>query len=238
VLLIDPLGGTSPALIQTMGTPREPLIPLTGISASAILVTHIHPDHFDPSSIRMSYGDEIPIYVPLESAPYVGKSGLKNVHGMSVGDTIVQGTVTITATFSVDGFGFPQVAWIVEGKGKKLIHCGDTMRHGYWWKIAGSYGPFDIACLPINGAVLEVPGLSVQSALPACLTPEEAVHAAAILKAGKLVPIHYHTFHQPPVYIETPDALDRLLASAGDYAIDVRILQPGDVLTSEPSSAS
>lgn len=234
-LLIDPLGDAPPlerlSAGPNLGPPAEPVIPLTELPpADAVLVTHVHPDHFAPQSILAAYGNEIPLLLPAESVSTAQKAGFANAVGMSVGERFQHGSATVTAAHSVDGFGTAQVAWIVEAEGRKIIHCGDTLWHGYWWKIARLYGPIDVACLPINAPTLEVPGLPRQSALPAAMSPEEAVEAAWLLGAKKLVPIHYGTFHNPPHYVETPDAVQRLRARAAERNVAVAVLGTGDVL--------
>jgi L-ascorbate metabolism protein UlaG (beta-lactamase superfamily) len=78
--------------------------------------------------------------------------------------------------------------------------------------------------LPINGAVVNVPHLKPPSPLPAVMTLEQAAHAATILGARAVVPIHFGV-HQPPVYVEEPDAVERL-ASAGEQ-LSFRVLSLG-----------
>ncbi|MDF2683675.1 MAG: hypothetical protein K0R47_4865, partial [Brevibacillus sp.] len=156
-------------------------------------------------------------------------AGLKGVIGAAVGTTFELGDgVTVTAAPSVDGVGDVQVAWIVEGAGRRVIHCGDTLWHGYWWKMAQSFGPFDAAFLPVNGAVLEMPG-RLPSAQPICLTPEQAISAATILGAKTLVPIHYGAVHSPPVYTETPNLLPRL-AAAAEGKVKLSVMKPTDTI--------
>ncbi len=60
----------------------------------------------------------------------------------------------------------------------RVIHTGDTLLHGYWWKIAHEYGPFDHAFLPINGALVDLPFLQPPREHEAVMTPEEAVRGA------------------------------------------------------------
>jgi len=234
-ILIDPIGNTSDhpekPLAARMGEPRETIFPLTHITnVSSIFVTHLHPDHFDPDAISAVFGSDIPVHVPEESVESARKTGLRNVVGLSAGEKVNVGTLRVTAAPSVDGFGAPQVAWIVTGGGRNVIHCGDTLWHGYWWRIARQHGPIEAAFLPVNGAVLHIPGLPEQSSLPACMTPEEAVEAARLLGAGRLVPIHYHTFHHPPFYIETPNLIERLTKRAQERAVHVALLEPGEKL--------
>ncbi|RXT04557.1 MBL fold metallo-hydrolase [Ammoniphilus sp. CFH 90114] len=233
VILIDPLGrtpeGQEKPLAGRVGEPLEPLLTFDQLpKPTAILISHIHPDHFDPISITQSFGTDLPVLVPIESVEMVKQTGLTNVIGVTVGYTETYNTVTVKAAQSVDGYGTPQVSWIVEGKGGKVIHFSDTLFHGYWWRIAREHGPFEAACLPVNGPVLEVYGLPQQSVLPACMTPEEAVEAAKILGAKRLVPIHFGTFHNPPYYIETPNLIERLERRAAERDVPLTILQAGE----------
>jgi L-ascorbate metabolism protein UlaG (beta-lactamase superfamily) len=116
------------------------------------------------------------------------------------------------------------VAWILEAEGKKIIHAGDTLWHGHWWNIANQYGPFDATCLPVNGAVIQEEGMTY-SDQPICLTPEQAVSAAQILGAKMLIPIHYGAFHNPPIYNETPDIIERLTAASTAKGVPIHLLK-------------
>lgn len=97
--------------------------------------------------------------------------------------------------------------------------------------MAREHGPIDIACLPVNGPILEVYGMPKQSGLPACMTPEEAVEAAMILGVQTLIPIHYGTFHNPPYYSETPHLMERLQRRAQEQKVNVEMLRPGESMT-------
>jgi L-ascorbate metabolism protein UlaG (beta-lactamase superfamily) len=234
-LLIDPLADMKhieeKPLVARLGQPLEPLLSFSPLkNVNAILVTHLHPDHFDHLTVMAEYGPDIPILIPAETEKQAKQFGFHHVIGLHVGDKYRLNDVNIIAGYSVDGFGAHQLAWIVESGDKRLIHCGDTLWHGYWWRMAGKYGPFNVACLPVNGAVLQVPGLPKQSSLPACLTPEEAVEAAHILCAEKLLPIHYGTFHNPPYYIETGNLLERLKDAALKKEVALHLLEPGQSL--------
>ncbi|MFC4099480.1 MBL fold metallo-hydrolase [Paenibacillus xanthanilyticus] len=223
-VLIDPVT----RIPDRFGGAREPMHPLrTYGEADVVLVTHLHEDHFDPDAIIEAFGADIPVYVPSAMADSARAKGLTNVIGADVGESFALGNgVKAAALPSVDGVGDVQAAWTVEACGRRAIHCGDTLWHGYWWGIAAQYGPFDAAFLPVNGAVLQLPG-RLPSGQPICLTPEQAVAAAAILTAGMLVPIHYGTVHYPPVYTETPDIAARL-AAASEGKVDVRMLKAGE----------
>lgn len=234
-ILIDPLGapigGQDRALAAKLGEPLEPLVSLGTINRPhAILITHFHPDHFDYRSVLEYFGDNIPIYIPEETTDYARKLGFENVVGVIPNEDFIINHVKFSASFSVDGFGSPQVSWIISDGDHTVVHCGDTQWHGYWWKMEQQYGPIRAACLPVNGPILHVSGLKTQSSLPACLTPEEAVEASNILNADYLVPIHYGTFNNPPFYCEAEGVKERLIQRGKELGVAIKFLQPNDRL--------
>jgi len=226
-ILIDPIS----RILEEFGGAREPMYPFSYFGkADAVLITHLHEDHFDPVAIIDSYGPAIPVHVPAGMEDATRAAGLTNVKGVAVGSSFELGRdVKVTALPSVDGIGDIQVAWVVEGDGRKVIHCGDTLWHGYWWSFAQNYGPFDAAFLPVNGAVLELPGM-IPSGQPICLTPEQAVAAAVVLGATTLVPIHYETMNYPPIYNETPNIATRLAAASRDK-VKVSMIKTSETIT-------
>ncbi|UJF33978.1 MBL fold metallo-hydrolase [Paenibacillus hexagrammi] len=219
-LVIDPLYHFP----TKFGQPHEPFFPLNEFGdVDAVLVTHHHPDHFDPEAIAQAYGTEIPVYMSSESMRFIGPTSLKQLHGVTLGQRLLVGSAEITPAFSMDGFGDPQVSWIVKGSGRQLIHCGDTLWHGHWWNIRKDYGPFDIACMPVNAAIVNFRG-DPPSGQPISLSPEQAVSAAHVLGAKTLIPIHYKAIDCPPIYTQTPDLLHRLHASAQERGVTLAVL--------------
>jgi L-ascorbate metabolism protein UlaG (beta-lactamase superfamily) len=83
--------------------------------------------------------------------------------------------------------------------------------------------------LPVNGASVDFPHLQPASPLPAVLTPEQAVQAAAILRANTLVPMHFGV-DEPPYDAEEPDLLGRAEAAAARLALMLSVLQAGESL--------
>jgi L-ascorbate metabolism protein UlaG (beta-lactamase superfamily) len=90
-------------------------------------------------------------------------------------------------------------------------------------------GP-DVAFLPVNGAVVEFPALT-PSGIHASMNPEEAVAAAVVLGAGRLSPIHFGMFHNPPIYAESPNTERTLLQHARRRGITLALLEPGETLS-------
>lgn len=223
-LLIDPIAGISSAAEKVFGAPKEPMIPLNRIgNVLAVLQTHTHQDHFDPKALLQTYGKDIPVLVPHESVSDAEKEGLERVIGVHLGDTLSFGPFSVTATYSADGFGSPQTAWVIEAEGRKILHAGDTLWHGHWWKMAKFFGAINAALLPVNAAQIVIPGQK-PSVQPISMSPEQAVSAAEILNASVLIPIHFRTFHQPPTYIETPQVMSRLEEAARRHSRKIKIL--------------
>jgi L-ascorbate metabolism protein UlaG (beta-lactamase superfamily) len=129
-----------------------------------------------------------------------------------------EGAVTVIAVPTSDGFGEDAVMWVVRAGGRSVLHGGDVMWHAHWWRIGAALGPFDMAFLPINGAVVR--GRAPHVDLPRTLTPEQAVAACVALGARALCPIHYG-LDDPPSYVEAPDALPRALRAGALNGIRV-----------------
>jgi L-ascorbate metabolism protein UlaG (beta-lactamase superfamily) len=143
--------------------------------------------------------------------------------------------VSLTAVPAVDGFGDPQVSWVVQGAGKRIIHCGDTLWHGHWWRIRRNHGPFDAAFLCINGVVMTYPVLE-PSGVPADMTAAQAAAAGKLLDAGFVCPIHYGTFNARQ-YLETPNCEQTFLAAACKRGVAVQIVPPGNFVNWNVSKA-
>jgi len=107
------------------------------------------------------------------------------------GESVTVGPVTCTALPADDGLGDPQVSWLVEAGGRRVLHPGDTVFHGAWWQMARRAGPFDVVFAPVNGAIIDFPHQQPASPLPATMEPEQAALAGKLLGAGTVVPMHY-----------------------------------------------
>jgi L-ascorbate metabolism protein UlaG (beta-lactamase superfamily) len=136
----------------------------------------------------------------------------------------------VTALPAVDGLGDPQLSWAVRASDRVVAHFGDTMFHGYWWRIRERVGPIDVALMPINGPALDLPHTQPPSPLSSALTPEQAVVAAGLLRARVVVPIHYEGFDVDERYTPVRDALSTFVAAAAAAGVKVRVLDAGESL--------
>jgi L-ascorbate metabolism protein UlaG (beta-lactamase superfamily) len=226
-LVIDPLGDPA-ALYRVLGDAaagvRLPEIaePNTDRHALAALVTHLHRDHADAPAIARTLAPNAPVLLPALNyrSPGIAQAAHElaqeelNLRPSSPWEVIELGPFTVTALPAADGTGEEQLSWAVEAGGKRIVHCGDTVFHGWWWPAAEQAGPFDVAFLPVNGAVVSFPWRQPASPLPAAMDPDQAVVAATALAAKRTVPIHFGGFDLDPYYRSIPDADRRFHAAA------------------------
>jgi L-ascorbate metabolism protein UlaG (beta-lactamase superfamily) len=246
-VVIDPLadpGATFAALGERAKEVELPAVvpPEAGGAAVAGLVSHLHRDHTDAGALAAALADDAAVFEPA----WPGGSDFENLalaqanaeleqegltrRPVAVWESLEAGPFTLTALPAVDGLGDPQVSWVVEAGGQRVLHLGDTVFHGYWWRMAQRQGPFDLVLAPINGAVVNFPHLQPPSPLAAALEPEQTAVAAEALGAGTLVPIHYGGFEIDPWYLPLADPLERLRAAARGRPFATRVLEPGEHL--------
>jgi L-ascorbate metabolism protein UlaG (beta-lactamase superfamily) len=213
---------------------RLPQVIAGRAGAIAGMVTHLHRDHADAGALRTALVPGAPLFEPDDP----GGSGLEraavaqadeelsasraNRRPVAPWTSVAVGPFTLTALPAVDGTGDPQVSWLIEADGTRVLHLGDTMWHGWWWRIAARYGPPDLVLAPINGARLTLPHRQPPSSLPGALDPEQAALATELVRGNRLTPIHYGGYNIPGIYEPVPDAAARLrTASRRAQVIDV-----------------
>jgi L-ascorbate metabolism protein UlaG (beta-lactamase superfamily) len=235
-----------------VGAPRGPLpAPATAGAVATALVTHLHADHADPGALAAALrpGDGLLLRPepaapggPLENGGLdVAERGIAErgiaTRVVAPWEGVLRGPFTFTALPAVDGLGDPQMSWAIEAGGVRILHAGDTLFHGSWWRIAIALGPFDAVFLPVNGARVDFPHRQPPTSLPASMDPRQAAAAAAILRARLAVPIHYGTLHRPPLYAEVDDPAAAFLAAAREQGVAARVLETGETLELEPAPA-
>jgi L-ascorbate metabolism protein UlaG (beta-lactamase superfamily) len=217
-------------------------------TAVAGLVSHLHRDHADARALAAALAPGAVVHEPLwpggepfenlalaQAAAELEQAGLSR-RDVAVWERTEIGPFAITALPAVDGLGDPQVSWLVEAEGQRALHLGDTIFHGYWWRMARRHGPFDLVLAPINGAAVNFPHLQPPSPLAAAMEPEQAALAAELLGARAVVPIHYGGFAVEPWYRPVEDELTRFETAAAARSYLTRVLETGETL--EPAEAS
>jgi L-ascorbate metabolism protein UlaG (beta-lactamase superfamily) len=211
--------------------------------AVAGLVTHLHRDHTDAAALKAALrpgaavleppaggGDTTENLALLQAEHELAEAGLAREQ-LATWETVTRGPFTITALPAVDGFGDPQHAWLAEAGGVKVLHLGDTLFHGFWWRMALRHGPFDVVCVPVNAPRTWFPHRRPASPLPAVLDPETAAIAAELLGARLAIPIHSEGYEVAGLYEPVSGAAEAFAVEAGRRGVPVRVLAVGEPLT-------
>ncbi len=242
-VVVDPLG--DPAAVfaafgeRAAGVALPEVIPPTP-GAVAGLVTHLHRDHADAAALSAALPTGGTVHEPYGH----GGTGIEQLaiaqadHELTATSltrrptapwtSLTAGPFTLTALPAVDGTGDPQVSWLIEAGGKRVLHLGDTMFHGWWWLTRLRYGPLDVAFLPVNGPVADLPHRQPPSELAVAMDPRQAAEAAALLQVGLAVPMHYDSIHQPPIYTQVDRPAETFVEAASRRGVKAQIVASGE----------
>lgn len=190
---------TDPLLRRRLGPlVRHGPMPAPEVTADldAVLVSHLHHDHADLTSLRR-LGAGTPMLVPSGSRRFFERHGFGAVTELAPGESHAVGQLEVVATDAVHPGGRRRFARHAEAIGflvrgsSRVYFAGDTA----FFAGMGEIDPdLDLALLPIWGW-----GPNVGEGH---LDPAEAARAAAALSPRLAIPIHWGTFY--------PLGLDRL----------------------------
>jgi L-ascorbate metabolism protein UlaG (beta-lactamase superfamily) len=185
----------------------------------AVLISHVHYDHFDRPSLRR-FGKDAVFVVPLGSRGLL--RGFLNVNEVGVGDEVSVGPVRVRATPAVHVSGrltvrsAPSLGYVISGS-RQVYFAGDTDVFDEMRSLSGS---LDVALLPVAGWGPKVG--------PGHLDPLRAAQAARLLEPRIAVPIHWGTYTLPfkAASPDPPEAFRRHVAELAPD-VEVRVLEPG-----------
>ena len=230
-ILIDAVEDFS-LVSEFMGFPKSEIFKFSDhTEADFIVLTHLHFDHYSSKIIDKCLASSGKIICSVLFSKRLKKYGYGHrLIELSTDESYTDCGITFKPAFSMDGIGDEQIAWIVEYNASRLVHCGDTIWHGRFWKIGENNPQIDFAFLPINGVIanFEKAGLTFSS-IPASLTPEQAVNAGKLMKAKKIIPIHYQLF-DGNFYRPLPDCESEFIYWANKMNVDCLIMKDGDII--------
>jgi len=177
----------------------------------ATLVSHDHYDHLDDPTVRRLI-DRFPSMqwiVPLGVAAFMKKRNAVNVAEMDWWEQRDLGAFSVACTPARHFSGrLPWnrnstlwCGWTVSAGSRRIFFAGDTGLHAEFKEIAGRFGPFDVAILPIGAYE---PRWFMQ---PVHMNPADAVEAFEEIVAAAsdekciMIPSHWGTFvltDEPP----------------------------------------
>ncbi|NMO51149.1 MBL fold metallo-hydrolase [Actinoplanes sp. TBRC 11911] len=231
-LLTDPILVGRIAHLRRMAGP-DPALPG---EPDAILLSHLHADHFHVGSLRTVPGTPR-LVVPRGAASFLARSMGREVADRCVelapGDDVMIGSVKVRAVPAAhDGGRGPwsreralAIGFVVEGAARTW-YAGDTGLFNEMTDLA----PIDLALIPVGGWG---PTLGAHGHLDAAAAAE-AVRRA---KASWAVPVHYGTFwpigmHRIRTHMfSEPGRRFAELAERSAPDTQVRVLAHGETLT-------
>ena len=225
-VLTDPFFGLRLGPLRRHGP--EPDLEAIG-AVDVVLISHAHPDHFDPPSLGRLAGDPI-IVVPSGLERAASAAGHR-VRELRSGEELDAAGARITAVPArhwrspLDPPAIP-LGYVVDA-GPRVYFAGDTATvHG----ISRTIGAVDVALLPVGTWGPHRGG-------PGHLDPETAAQLAHELGPAVAVPIHWGTLY--PIGLER--VVSRPLRKPGERfreaaarlapGVEVHVLRPGESAT-------
>ena len=180
---IGPLRSIGPLRRIVAPVPERALVGL-----GAVLISHLHLDHLDLASLRR-IGPEVPVVVPDGAAAWLRAQGRSNVVELGPGDETRIAGIRVRAIHARHGgYRSPRgpravaVGYVIEAS-RRVYFAGDT---GLFPGM-GDLADVDVALLPVSGWGPTLPSGTH-------LDPVRAAHAAALIGARVVVPIHWGTY--------------------------------------------
>lgn len=189
-------------------------------SIDFMLITHSHFDHFQ-DAVALAKAHSPRIACILEIGLYLGAKQVENVVQMNKGGTVdfdgIRATMVdarhSSSVIEEDGraySGGEAAGFVVTlESGYRIYHAGDTSAFSDMGIIADLYEP-DLCILPIGDLFT--------------MGPREAAYACKLLRAKRVIPMHYGTF---PALTGTPDDFRRELEG---QEVRLDVMQPGETL--------
>ena len=222
-LLTDPVLRSRVVHLRRHGTTPEP-----PERVDAVLLSHLHYDHADLPSLRL-LGSDVRVLAPRGSGAWLRRAGFPNAEELSAGERTNARGVEVTAVRAYHDDrrrpgGGPRaepIGFVVAGD-RRIYFAGDTDLFDGMARLA----PLDVALLPIAGW-----GPKVGSGH---LDAERAAQAAAMMRPGLVVPIHWGTLRPRWArarawFSDPPHAFQAAVARLAPQ-IEVRLIAPGQSL--------
>jgi L-ascorbate metabolism protein UlaG (beta-lactamase superfamily) len=223
----SPVPWVGPKRYRPPGVSFEDLPPI-----DLVLLSHNHYDHLDaPTLTRLRKAHQPPVYAGLGNRPVLERLGLRS-HEMDWWQSIeLRDGIRLTAVPARHFSGRSlrdrdQTLWmgfVLETPSGSIYFAGDTGWGDHFAQVHERFGPIDVALLPIGAYRPRWFMRRVH------ISPEEAVEAAAVMRARFCVPIHYGTFKLADDGQQEPVRdLRRALAAYPDFPGEFRVLDFGE----------
>ena len=231
---------TDPVLRRLVGplyrrVPQPLTEPL--VDPDAILISHLHLDHYDPRSLRL-FRRDTPVLAPVGAGLSLRWRGFKEIHEVEPGERVHVGPLEVVGTDAKHrgtrhplAARTPSLGYVVSGS-HSVYFAGDT---AFFSGIADVWPErIDLALLPIAGIGPLMPEFKHMS-------PRHAVRAMELLRPRLVVPIHWGTYHLPgtalfrfrPDFHRRAPFLFKAQAASLEPDVHTVMLRPGETLVVE-----
>ena len=231
-ILTDPVLLDRVIVLRRIVTPVEPAL-YSGIDA--VVLSHLHLDHFDLASLRV-LGPDVQVVAPRGAAGLLRRSGFERVTELAPGEATSIGGLSVTATRAAHGGFRPPfgpraeaVGYVLASAKTRVYFAGDT---DLFPEMAELGADLDVALLPVWGWG---PTLG-----PGHLDPARAATALRLLRPSFAMPIHWGTFWpyglgrvRPGLLTEPPREFAALAAEAHPQGT-VLLAAPGEHVSFTP----
>lgn len=224
IVLTDPLFRTALLHLQR----QAPLVNITRFGRpDVLLISHSHMDHLDKRSLKLIDKDTHAI-VPSDSVKLMKAQGFRRVTGVSAGDELESGALTVRAVHADHGgkrmpWNQPAetIGFIVEGS-QSFYYAGDTDL----FDAMSEFTQLDLALLPVWGWG---PKLGEGH-----LDPARAAAAVELIRPRVAVPVHWGGYlpagmakRRPDLLVDPPRKF-RALVEASGCDTRVELVEPGE----------
>ena len=229
---------TDPVFTRTIGLVAKRLTdpgldPAAITRLNAILISHIHFDHFAYSSLEM-LPKTATLYVPSGGIAYTPEFGFAELHAARPWKTIEEDGLRITPVpvqhfggrYGFDAAWNSEPTWtgyVIEYRGTTIFFAGDTGYNPEYFKEIGRRFKIDVALIPI--APIEPRDFMSR----VHTDPPEALKIFEDVGAKLMIPIHHETFFQglEPEASYAKSIMQKLITERG-LKDRVRILEIGE----------
>lgn len=227
-VLTDPLFRSALLHLQR----QAPLVDLDRFgSPDVLLISHGHLDHLDKRSLKL-VDKSTQAIVPSDCVKIMRALGFRNVFGVSDGDEVVAGGLSIEAVHA--DHGGKRMPWndhaetigfIARGT-QSAYYAGDTDLFDGMAEL----GHVDVALLPVWGWG---PKLGEGH-----LNPERAAMAVELIRPRVAVPVHWGGYlpagmakRRPDLLVDPPRKFREFVERSSASATKVELIEPGEQAT-------